>query len=1337
MKIATLLQDKSARPVLSMPTDAAMIDAKVRSADEIRERDSIKIYAAVLAAAGQPEKRQLGTVLSDFVSEATFTCASMDELVSVLLARDLSRLCTIRVDAANSPALAERINTLVAHSVKWVHEGVPDHVTLKEFLLFVGINNATRRFQKWNLLGVNKSTADLVRVLRDLPDYVCEGAKTLIDRIDALFAKPVGAAAAAATAAADAAVAIDEEDEPLAKRRLRMSPFADNLYRMLSALDVFVGALPFCAANELQAVARAMRRAWTPAPFEAPDVSLAISIADGDSTSVFFDALSAKFKGAAERLLRNDTTLPRQRRMLYAKNNASIQMMLPGCSIHRLHQFVHKNELPQLVNSIAPAILEHFFELADTVRDEPGESLYRHFGNWDDATSAVRFNPFFFVASPECWHFTVDACGDLYAVEVIVGSWAAHRVYEELLPCAHFLHLLLPALRAPSAFFNARLLLNHAARIIYLLVTGKTFAPLPTMATVNNLEAVRQWLTTSMTTVDLSGEPLSPELLHLIVNLYCGTIERSAATRQFIANVFSGGFVADAMAGMNTATESEEERQRKFNIVLDCALRAPTLFNGGVRNATARRLLVESNDADGGAEDAMTVLIMQRQQQHEGNWGRPIALNIAGRVQVDNGAAAAAVRRNVVGDVVAAAAAAAAGNIEAPPANSVHQRAYHDALVAFMAQINTNAAGDGYPELHFLRETGRGVGPTLDGMQQIIDAYLAHSGARCYYDESLQCIRVRSDAYMAQLERGDKKDRHLTCKVCHGGGAASSTQPTPPPLHWVDVDYLTGGRFWAAFEARYDAVMFRRAGEGRAGARPIDLFADVCTLNKMSETEMLQHMRATHGRGWQHCWLAEPGAAARAPPSALVVSDPAGVFLATLLNSVTLQRNTLSRLVDPLLLALLFGMPVSHKSIAAHYLQLGEPNLMQFAERCDDNEAGGGGGARTLTVNFLQRHVRNASTLRTLLADSRLMRDRYDVLRRVMIAQPHHTITMLMKRLVGATYARLRTLRIAGLDSAGEAGSGVDTDLLRAAIIGSLRVSVNEDGRHPSLGEALERLGALGNKFESAGYGSMMVVKRFVNVDAEGGGAVRSGANYQTIEFTDAWAKQASAMMKVAREMYRDEVRASVAAGRDADAVYFRLPELLDEFRRTATMVTAVCGLEHSLLSLLLWLMKATRDDLVRFLFAVTGERSLPLATLVALASVPLDAVRVCLGALRGAFEADAAHANTNDYASVWRPRFAITDTHALAKLTAVDNYLAQSAGIDGIFNRMDAASQRINIGIHNVSHPFTDDCRRMSVTGTCGRLLTLDAGLSLTPPHDLHRHLAELFASEQHYGLA
>ena len=1322
-----------------MPANALLLDdklARCRNEQELRDRESIKIYAAALGP-----QRPLATVLQEFAGEATRICSSMDELVSIMLARELTHLATtIRVDSAGtsreSAKLTCILDILLAHCVKWAHPSFSDRMTLKEFMLFVGINNATRRFQNWKLAGVTESVKAQLWTLRELPVYVCDAAKVLSDRFDALFA--------AAAPSNDN----EEEEEPLAKRRLVVCPFAANLYTMLGSLDAFVSVVPFCASNELMLVAREIKKYWSPAPFEEPDLALAISVVENS------DKLFSRFKTDAERIIRKGES----RLLSHCQGEFSPRRDV-NVHVTRLDTLVRGDEVRfQLANKVAPVILEHFFALIDALgevraplraeRDDAAQPMvrvierelciYERFGlDWDtengvlDETTTVRFNPFLFVSEPNAWRFYTDQCSDLVAVEIrlCIDAWVNQSViYEQLLPSKWFVAAALVEAKDERGLERVaeRLLLNHAARIIYLLMTGKTFASSrvvfaqgPLRMERNTDEGRRLFVQSLPTTVDLHGEPLSPEFLHLLVNLYYGTVRQSAETRQFITNVFNAPRDLDQPA----------ELQKKFNEMLNYALTAPAppahvhagAGGGGGGGGDAHRRNIFGDRVEVFREGRVDEDVTEELAQHHQLSARPIVLNITGRVQVDvgvrGGGGGGGGRRNAVAALADDAEAALAAAVTA---HDVQERHYHDALIAFMAQIG-NYSGETYPSLQFHHETGNGLGPTLDGMQQIIDAYLAHSGARCYYDESLQCIRVRPDAYFVQLERGDKAHRHLTCKVCHGADGAGAADAANA-LSWIDVDYLTGGRFWAAFEARFDAVMLVR-GAQRARTRPLELFSQVCAAEKKTHQEMLQHMRAVHGRGWQHCWLAEPDVAARAPASALVASDPTGVFLATLLHSVTMKRNTLHRLVDPLLLSVLFGASTRHKSIAAHYLQLGEPSLEQFSDNyinnnddyADDND--GSVNGKTLTANFIGRHSRNVAALCLLVSENTLVRYRHALLRKVVLQTPAHSLTMLMQRLVGATYARLRTMRMAG-------AGGIDDDVFRAAIIGSLRVSSNIHGASvPSVNAACNKMSELERKFQAEGRRGMLAHK--AHRDDTGGAPA-----YETLEFSDAWAKDASISMKAAREVYREQLRMSRGRANDDDGdVSMKIPELIDEFRTTAMMMTAVCGRQQSTFSLLLWLLKATRDDLTRFLFAVTAERSLPLTMLVALAAVPIENVREQLARLQARVEANARVANQNDYSSVWRPRFFMCDDDG----TSANLMLLEEIGLGGFVE----PSQRISIGMHPVSHPFTNDCRHMSITGTCGRLLTLDAGLALQPPHDLHRHLQELFASEQHYGLA
>ena len=81
----------------------------------------------------------------------------------------------------------------------------------------------------------------------------------------------------------------------------------------------------------------------------------------------------------------------------------------------------------------------------------------------------------------------------------------------------------------------AALLQNNLARFLYSLYSGRAFPVLPVALEADDRDECinRAQLARRLSRVDAAGNPLKPEFLHLIVNLYYGTFGESRSARKF------------------------------------------------------------------------------------------------------------------------------------------------------------------------------------------------------------------------------------------------------------------------------------------------------------------------------------------------------------------------------------------------------------------------------------------------------------------------------------------------------------------------------------------------------------------------------------------------------------------------------------------------------------------------------------------------------------------------------------------------------------------------------------------------------------------------------------
>lgn len=866
---------------------------------------------------------------------------------------------------------------------------------------------------------------------------------------------------------------------------------------------------------------------------------------------------------------------------------------------------------------LANTYLEHVFETCEMMEDAmhicmaDGEPcgpriLYRRCvlpGMKSVALDQIRFNEELIVAEKsqfllfENAHRAIDM--RIYSLDIDERSKVARDCFVPSEAIVNFFESCEKLSASRTSSVQRKLLLNNAARWIYYFATKRTleFADkLFDLCELSNdmaVEKLRVDFAGKLVTVEHGGEPLSPEFLQLIVNLFFGTVRAmTTQLRQHLSNVFRprNALATDTYSGKYFKAPEGKDFQDSF-------------YRAGV---------FREND----------------HQLHQGR--RTLILNITGRLAVPT---------------------------ESRPEQEVIVQRTFDALQAYLqARDESNREDTNYPQLQFNRQTGTGPGPTFEAAEAIIEAYMKHSGSLCCYDESLGCIRFRSNVerYMSQ-ERPCKEcsEHHGTNLVCRASTGYSSSEN--------------------------------------------------------------------------------------------------GAFVDTLLFLILHKRTSLRWLIDPYVLAAVSGFAGFDRSIAAHATSLGVPLVRQYYAEYERDQYG-----RDVFPDMSQDYMQKFSiamiVMRDTLRESTISSHVFKELEKLVWPLGSIGLSYVVRSLYSGTYDDLSKLR--QLSGAGGAGT-IDADVLRSIIITWLTPAEDDGSQHETFAGVLEALqqferichratGALTTRESLRDWFTQSDLGCTV-VSDEG----ERELQYMHLHFTPAWKEYAEAAMQSARNDYhRERERERVSNGTIGYEDFegrsaLRVPDILLEFRELMQRITALACRQQSLIALVSWLLSANGEDLARFLVTATGDRSLPLSSVLRVMRVNggVAALRQRCVRLESILQSASVLLESNNYSTAWNASLTVLKT-PFGPGVVLKNPERRIEDGAVSFNMLNVDNLRdgelVKYKMQPVSHPFNEDERRLSTAHTCGRLLMLCNALATgTGPNSVDRHLRELFASHNYYGLA
>jgi hypothetical protein len=1270
MRVSTFLADRRAlRIKLVMPDNVILKDLAEHSVannevDAARQQQLL-YYLRVLGAG---ECREL---LERFVELAYTKISCVEELFMYMVTARLyclNNFC-FRGDASRNLA------AFAAHVKRYCQHELTVTSNVNSFINFIGINDCTRAQQDWQMAELRRRPGGIV----DYSDFdTTDAEERRADLLHRLVALPVSLAKKAhdfkksviaffgAVCPSQTSNGDDDDDddlfggEPSAKRTdVDWGSLLTNVLRHFLAFaestlatdDKFGGRLLVEMARSLIEQLRYKTSVVGVYPAtEGLDYSFAffttITVAEEECSSLklsvgeptdianfkqFVDLFASTTRGAVdddgvlfapiiEAQCEKDPShgdyelLVRTNTRVQSRNSFDLAQISTRDVVHQNggdNPHLTFGNVCRIRNDVSRRLLRHYYGVTSRLRAHTHQLAQRETSipdltaflekvvavkrfSRDDGSGVDLFLPVF-----NLWLFIGDLTDVIVQLDFFGDCSDVHVARSD---SEHYCFDLLPSDAFTAAAMSRQridiLLQNNLARVLYALFVSESMPVLTaaeeTNAVVNggrdaddNCVSARVALMRSMKRVDTYGEPLSLELLNVIVELYCGTLALNALDHT--DRVFSNNRIVDCTLPNHNAGDMQNIT-RALGAVLTRT--APTVQE---RMGSRADVDVESLE--------------------------PIKLNIRSRS----------------GDLI---------------------NGHRDALTAMMAALR-EYKGNLYPRCEFHKEIGSGDGPSMDAMAQIVDNYLAHEGGIAKFDETLGCIRLRSDEEMrraawAKPPCAVREGTHpettamVVCRVCHNltptTAAAEDDKDRDPWTSFSDCSTLLG-------------IGFSYCDKSECGKRMS--FSDSAVYNRRAGTP--------HGA----CFLVNKVAAG-------------SLFLGTLSALISLHGNRMFRLVDPFLLSTLYGLPIGSR-LTAHFLQLGEPYLEQFADAGD------------ISQSFVMRYEESLRALSVMMKQS-FAQQRATALGTRLAMFHSSALSVASCAAFGGTYVQIRSMLHDG---------AVSDDVFRCAVLAQLQFAEVDNASVVSLMTLATRLcSRLSPEMIAAGEEVCTLL---------------NSGSACFIKFSEFWEKLATEMLAVARTQYRE------ARENDPHAA-FQAPKLLVEFKDALQLIVSTAAADQSRANLVRFLLDATRSELEAFQFSITNEKTPPLSLLLHFSNVAQTTRR--LNFLRQQLEPRFAFIEENggfDYSSIWAPRIGIL-FHDIGVLS---NLLKAFCG-DGA----PPPSQQTGIIVYEkfLGHPMHSDPGTLSSVSTCTRSLLLVSGLSL---QEVRRHMHWLREAQGRYLLS